>query len=240
MILGGGYTGMWTAWFLKERQPDLDVVLLEADICGGGPSGRNGGFLTAGGRHLADLAATYGDADAMELLMARGRSPAEIGAWCRPTTWTPGTTTPASSRSRRAPRRTAVGGHVRRGAAARRGRRVPGARRGGGSQALRVAAVPRRLPGARRGHGASGAPRARPAAGPARARGPHPRAHTRHAVPARPAGGRRNAARRRQGRSGRGRARRLGDVVASVPSDAHRPRLVHGRSRPRRPSGSRT
>jgi hypothetical protein len=29
VILGGGYTGMWTAWFLKERQPDLDVVLLE-------------------------------------------------------------------------------------------------------------------------------------------------------------------------------------------------------------------
>jgi hypothetical protein len=28
VILGGGYTGMWTAWFLKERQPDLDVVLL--------------------------------------------------------------------------------------------------------------------------------------------------------------------------------------------------------------------
>ena len=33
VILGGGYTGMWTAWFLKERQPDLDVVLLETDIC---------------------------------------------------------------------------------------------------------------------------------------------------------------------------------------------------------------
>ena len=35
LILGGGYTGLWTAWFLKERQPDLDVVLLESDICGG-------------------------------------------------------------------------------------------------------------------------------------------------------------------------------------------------------------
>ena len=34
VILGGGYTGMWTAWFLKERQPDLDDVLLESDICG--------------------------------------------------------------------------------------------------------------------------------------------------------------------------------------------------------------
>src|SRR5207253_546226 len=44
LIVGGGYTGMWSAYFLKERNPGLDVVLLEQDICGGGPSGRNGGF----------------------------------------------------------------------------------------------------------------------------------------------------------------------------------------------------
>lgn len=81
-ILGGGYTGMWTAYFLKEREPDLDVVLLEADICGGGPSGRNGGFCDGWWSHLTDLAPTYGDADAMELLMTVGRSPTEIGAWC--------------------------------------------------------------------------------------------------------------------------------------------------------------
>ncbi len=47
VILGGGYTGMWTAFFLKEAEPDLDIVLLEQDICGGGPSGRNGGFLNS-------------------------------------------------------------------------------------------------------------------------------------------------------------------------------------------------
>src|SRR4051812_4035914 len=45
VILGGGYTGMWTAWFLKELDPGVDVLLLEQDICGGGPSGRNGGFV---------------------------------------------------------------------------------------------------------------------------------------------------------------------------------------------------
>jgi glycine/D-amino acid oxidase-like deaminating enzyme len=38
VILGGGYTGMWTAYFLKERHPGIDVVLLEQDICGGGPA----------------------------------------------------------------------------------------------------------------------------------------------------------------------------------------------------------
>ena len=45
MILGGGYTGLWTAWFLTEHDPSCDIVLLEADeLCGSGPSGRNGGF----------------------------------------------------------------------------------------------------------------------------------------------------------------------------------------------------
>src|SRR3972149_3352482 len=83
LILGGGYTGMWTAWFLKEREPSLDVVLLEADICGGGPSGRNGGFCDGWWGHIGDMVKTYGEADALELLMTCGRSPAEIGAWCQ-------------------------------------------------------------------------------------------------------------------------------------------------------------
>jgi glycine/D-amino acid oxidase-like deaminating enzyme len=83
VILGGGYTGMWTAWFLKDREPDLDIMLLEADICGGGPSGRNGGFCDGWWGHLGDLLATYGEADTIELLMTIGRSPSEIGAWCR-------------------------------------------------------------------------------------------------------------------------------------------------------------
>ena len=40
VVLGGGYTGMWTAWHLRERAPDCRVVVLEADVCGHGPSGR--------------------------------------------------------------------------------------------------------------------------------------------------------------------------------------------------------
>jgi glycine/D-amino acid oxidase-like deaminating enzyme len=82
VILGGGYTGMWTAWFLKERRPDLDIVLLESDVCGGGPSGRNGGFCDGWWEKIRDVRDAYGDAGAMELLMACGRSPSEIGGWC--------------------------------------------------------------------------------------------------------------------------------------------------------------
>src|SRR5919106_5753562 len=48
-IVGGGYTGLWTAYQLQERDPDLRIVLLEQDICGGGPSGRNGGVVNGGG-----------------------------------------------------------------------------------------------------------------------------------------------------------------------------------------------
>ena len=44
-IVGGGYTGLWTALALLEQAPDLGVTLLEAEICSDGPSGRNGGFL---------------------------------------------------------------------------------------------------------------------------------------------------------------------------------------------------
>jgi len=44
-IVGGGYTGLWTAYHLKRADPGVDIVVLESDICGGGPSGRNGGFM---------------------------------------------------------------------------------------------------------------------------------------------------------------------------------------------------
>jgi glycine/D-amino acid oxidase-like deaminating enzyme len=82
VVLGGGYTGMWAAWFLKERDPGIDVALVEADICGGGPSGRNGGFCDGWWGHVADMIPTYGAAAARELLDACGTSPDEIGAWC--------------------------------------------------------------------------------------------------------------------------------------------------------------
>ena len=44
-IVGGGYTGLWTAYFLKQLQPDVEVVLVEAKHIEHGASGRNGGWL---------------------------------------------------------------------------------------------------------------------------------------------------------------------------------------------------
>ena len=44
-IIGGGYTGLWTAIIAKERDPSRDVVLIDAHEVGSAASGRNGGFM---------------------------------------------------------------------------------------------------------------------------------------------------------------------------------------------------
>lgn len=46
-IVGAGYTGLWTAYYLKGLRPELRVVVLEAAFAGFGASGRNGGWVTA-------------------------------------------------------------------------------------------------------------------------------------------------------------------------------------------------
>ena len=46
-IVGAGYTGLWTAYYLKQIDPSLRVVVVEAEFAGFGASGRNGGWLSA-------------------------------------------------------------------------------------------------------------------------------------------------------------------------------------------------
>jgi len=82
VILGGGYTGMWTAWFLKELDPGLDIVLLEQDICGGGPSGRNGGFINSFWDDLDFLTGRFGDTPALRICRAGQESVDDIGRFC--------------------------------------------------------------------------------------------------------------------------------------------------------------
>jgi glycine/D-amino acid oxidase-like deaminating enzyme len=50
-VVGGGYTGLWTAIIAKERDPSRDVVLIDAHECGSAASGRNGGFMDASLTH---------------------------------------------------------------------------------------------------------------------------------------------------------------------------------------------
>ncbi|MFC8507797.1 NAD(P)/FAD-dependent oxidoreductase [Streptomyces sp. NPDC057411] len=51
LVVGGGYTGLWTALLAKERDPSADVVVIEAGQAGGAASGRNGGFVESSLTH---------------------------------------------------------------------------------------------------------------------------------------------------------------------------------------------
>src|ERR1700681_3634112 len=45
-IVGAGYTGLWTAYYLKRAEPALQIVVLEREVAGFGASGRNGGWVS--------------------------------------------------------------------------------------------------------------------------------------------------------------------------------------------------
>ena len=65
VVIGGGYLGLWTAWQLRQLEPELDVLVLEAALCGHGPSGRNGGFCETLWGDAPTLRAKAGDAAAL-------------------------------------------------------------------------------------------------------------------------------------------------------------------------------
>jgi glycine/D-amino acid oxidase-like deaminating enzyme len=46
-VVGGGYTGLWTAYYLKTLAPNLSIVVIESEQIGFGGSGRNGGWCSA-------------------------------------------------------------------------------------------------------------------------------------------------------------------------------------------------
>ena len=80
-IVGGGFAGLWTAYELTEREPSLDVVLLEADICGAGGSGANGGFFSSSWTELAFLCQVYGEEAGVRYATALGDEVAALGEW---------------------------------------------------------------------------------------------------------------------------------------------------------------
>jgi len=81
-IVGGGYTGLWTALALREREPGLRIAVLEAEVCGWGPSGRNGGFLHGYWTRLAQLRDLVGAERALELCRAGDRIVPAVRAFC--------------------------------------------------------------------------------------------------------------------------------------------------------------
>jgi glycine/D-amino acid oxidase-like deaminating enzyme len=79
-VIGGGYTGMWTAWHLLAA--GVRVALLEAGVCGHGPSGRNGGFCESMWMSAPAIRDRFGDGPARDLLEASSETVGQIGAWC--------------------------------------------------------------------------------------------------------------------------------------------------------------
>ena len=82
VVVGGGYTGMWTAWHLLAADPEARVVVLESGRCGYGPSGRNGGFVSSLDLSLPTLREDYGDAPARAWVDAAAETVDAVGAWC--------------------------------------------------------------------------------------------------------------------------------------------------------------
>lgn len=82
-IVGGGYTGLWTAYYLKQIQPSLSVTVVEREFIGYGASGRNGGWLTAalpGSRSV--LARSGGEAGVLALEQELREQVDEVIAVC--------------------------------------------------------------------------------------------------------------------------------------------------------------
>lgn len=83
VIVGAGYTGLWTAHSLLRARPDLDVVLLEAHTVGHGASGRNGGWVSAlWPVGLDRVASEHGMPAAIALAQALRDTVVQVGTTC--------------------------------------------------------------------------------------------------------------------------------------------------------------
>lgn len=82
-IVGGGFTGLWTAIQLKQKQPSLNIAVIEKDLCGSGASGRNGGCMLTWSTKFLSLKKLYGEAEAKRLVKASEQAIDEIEAFCQ-------------------------------------------------------------------------------------------------------------------------------------------------------------
>ena len=81
-IVGAGFTGLWTALALKRRSPGTDVVLIDGDVCGGGASGRSGGFAMTWWSKFPSLQKLCGADAAIDLCRRSEKAVADIGRFC--------------------------------------------------------------------------------------------------------------------------------------------------------------
>ncbi|MBZ5719840.1 MAG: FAD-binding oxidoreductase [Acidobacteriia bacterium] len=83
VILGAGYTGLWTAYYLLKTNPGLEVAVVEKEIAGFGASGRNGGWCSSKFPVTpAMLEQRYGRDAARALMLAMNGSVEEVALVC--------------------------------------------------------------------------------------------------------------------------------------------------------------
>jgi glycine/D-amino acid oxidase-like deaminating enzyme len=83
VIVGGGFSGLWTAYHLLKADPGMTVIVIEASAIGYGASGRNGGFaMTLIHKGLKDLVAAVGADEARALHLAAEDAIRSIGEVC--------------------------------------------------------------------------------------------------------------------------------------------------------------
>ena len=81
-VVGGGFVGLWTSLMIKRRNPAVDVCIVEADLCGGGASGRCGGFVMTWWPKIVSLTALLGADEALGLVRPSEAAIDEIEKFC--------------------------------------------------------------------------------------------------------------------------------------------------------------
>lgn len=82
-IIGGGYTGLWTAIMIKQQAPKKHVVVIEKGLCGSGASGANGGCMLTWSTKFPTLKRLFGEAQAAWLVKESEQAVLEIDAFCK-------------------------------------------------------------------------------------------------------------------------------------------------------------
>jgi glycine/D-amino acid oxidase-like deaminating enzyme len=81
-IIGGGFTGLWTALKIKEKNPNTNIILIEKDLCGSGASGRNGGCMIPQSTKFQGIKKIVGLEDAKKIVMATEAAVNNIKDYC--------------------------------------------------------------------------------------------------------------------------------------------------------------
>ncbi|MFN1599507.1 FAD-dependent oxidoreductase [Vibrio harveyi] len=82
-IVGGGYTGLWTAIMIKQQSPEKQVVVIEKGLCGSGASGANGGCMLTWSTKFPTLKRLFGEQQAAWLVKESEQVVLEIEAFCQ-------------------------------------------------------------------------------------------------------------------------------------------------------------